>query len=487
MSSPMDARPLPPTHVPSDDRRRARLRDGAALALLAVAWPLLLGNLLNSLTGTGISLWYGQLMGDRAIAVVSFFQPIMFFLVSLAMGISSGATVVAGRAHGARDHETLGRLAKTTLLVGGGLGVAIAVLGVLFLGPIMDGTGAPASVRAQLERYAVGMFAFVPLLFVFLSLSALLRGVGQAGFASKLVAIVSVLTLAIAPLCVLLGGGYEGYGVAAYAAASVIAHLAMFVHLHGRARKGRVPLDVRIGSLASASFDGRLLREILKIGLPASLQMNLTALSHVAMMAMIAGDGDAAVAGFGAANQVLGYAQYPLYSLGIAASILCAQAIGAGDRARMRRIAGVAIAIAAGAGALVACATVASAKPLLGLFLHGREASGIAVQYLGFGAIALLFSGVVAVLAGLLRAEGDTLWPSIVGLASIWLVQIPAARVLHAEHGLIGLWWSFPIGAGVGLIATALYYAFRRRRAAAAIRRRAPESPGSPGDSRTTE
>jgi putative MATE family efflux protein len=460
---------------PTDHGNDSQSLHAVAVALFATAWPLLVGNLLNSLTGTGMSLWFGYLMGDRAIAVASFFYPIMFFLVSLVMSVSTGATVVAGKAHGAHDARALKNLAKTVLLAGGGLGLTIAAFGVVLLDVLLDGMKAPPAIRSALGIYACGMLAFIPFLFVFLSLSALLRGIGHAGLASRLVAITSFSTLTLAPLLILLGNGYDGYGIVAYGAASVLAHLAAFVHFHRYAKKHALPFDLGPSSVSTASFDRRALREVLRIGLPSSLQMNLTSLSQVAMMTMIVQSGEQAVAGFGAANQVLGYAQYPVYSLGIAASILCAQAIGAGDHAKFRRIGTASLVSAVGMGAVVACATFVFEKPFLALFLQGEQSTRIAGQYLGLGLIGLFLSGITAVLCGLLRANGDTWWPSIIALGAIWGVQIPLAHVLQAEHGLLGLWWSFPVAAAAGLISTATYYFTRRRRIAMAAGR-APSS-----------
>jgi putative MATE family efflux protein len=476
MTCTSESRSAESVSVPSTDHGGdAQSLYAIAIALFATAWPLLLGNLLNSLTGTGMTLWFGHLMGDRAIAVASFFYPIMFFLVSLVMGVSTGATVVAGKAHGAQDARALKNLAKTVLLVGGGLGLAIAALGVLFLEVILDGMKAPSSIRGAFEIYACGMLAFVPFLFVSLSLSALLRGIGRAGLASRLVAITSFSTLSLAPLLILLGNGYDGYGTAAYGAASVMAHLAAFVHFHRHAKKHALPFDLGLSTLSAASFDRNALREVLGIGLPSSLQMNLTSLSQVAIMTMIVHGGEQAGAGFGAANQVLGYAQYPVYSLGIAASILCAQAIGAGDQVKFRRIGSASLMLAVIMGAVVACTIAVFEKPLLALFLQGQESIRIAGQYLGLGLIGLFFSGIAAVLCGLLRANGDTWWPSIIALAAIWGVQIPMAHILQAEYGLFGVWCSFPLGAGVSLIATTIYYLIRHRRAAMAVDR-APSS-----------
>ena len=108
--------------------------------------PLLLSNILQSLSGTINSIYYGQMLGVGALAAVSAFFPIVIFLVSLVMGLASGATILVGQAWGAQNLAMVRKVAATSLTTALGLGLAVALLGAVFIRPLMDLLGAPADI-----------------------------------------------------------------------------------------------------------------------------------------------------------------------------------------------------------------------------------------------------------------------------------------------------------------------------------------------------
>ncbi|MGT2436688.1 MATE family efflux transporter [Bradyrhizobium betae] len=70
--------------------------------------PLMLSNALQSLFGTVSNVYLGQMLGVDALAAVSVFFPVMFFLFAFVMGLSTGATVLIGQAL-ARESTTRSR------------------------------------------------------------------------------------------------------------------------------------------------------------------------------------------------------------------------------------------------------------------------------------------------------------------------------------------------------------------------------------------
>ena len=89
--------------------------------------PMMLANILQSLSGTLNNIFLGQMIGVGALAAASAFFPVMLFLISFVMGLGSGASVLIGQAWGAKKPERVQAVAGTTLSVGiiGGLIVAI--------------------------------------------------------------------------------------------------------------------------------------------------------------------------------------------------------------------------------------------------------------------------------------------------------------------------------------------------------------------------
>ena len=94
--------------------------------------PLMLSNILQSLSGTINNIYIGQLIGVEALAAVSVFFPIMIFLISFVIGLASGATILIGQAWGAKNLLKIKQVTGTTLTIGFLMGLVVAVFGGLF-------------------------------------------------------------------------------------------------------------------------------------------------------------------------------------------------------------------------------------------------------------------------------------------------------------------------------------------------------------------
>src|SRR6266567_2964132 len=94
--------------------------------------PMMLANILQSLSGTLNNIFLGHMIGVSALAAASAFFPVMLFLISFIMGLGSGASVLIGQAWGAKQPERVQAVAGTTLscsIIGG---VVVAVFGAIF-------------------------------------------------------------------------------------------------------------------------------------------------------------------------------------------------------------------------------------------------------------------------------------------------------------------------------------------------------------------
>src|SRR6218665_561785 len=126
--------------------------------------PLMLSNILQSLSGTINNIYIGQLIGVEALAAASVFFPILFFLLSFIIGLSSGATVLIGQAWGARNVDKVKEIAGTTLTVTFLAGVVVGIGGGIFPEPVMMVLGAPENILPMATAYArvflIGMPGF---------------------------------------------------------------------------------------------------------------------------------------------------------------------------------------------------------------------------------------------------------------------------------------------------------------------------------------
>ena len=139
----------------------------------------MLSNVLQSVFGTVSNMYLGQMIGVDALAAVSVFFPVMFFLFAFVMGLSTGATVLIGQAWGAGERDKVKAIAGTTLAIAILLSTVVALFGGLFSRQLMIGARHATGHPRPGKHYARVMLLTMPLGFVFLPMTAMMRGVGD--------------------------------------------------------------------------------------------------------------------------------------------------------------------------------------------------------------------------------------------------------------------------------------------------------------------
>jgi putative MATE family efflux protein len=420
--------------------------------------PMVLSNILQGLSGTLNGIYIGQMLGTHALAAVSGMFPIIFFFISLIIGLGAGASVLIGQAWGAREPHKVKAIAGTAITLGVLIGLVAAVAGTVFAREAMVALGTPADVLDDAVSYARMMMLFMPLLLVFILLTQLLRGVSDT--VSPLLALLLSTTVGLALTPLLIKGwlglpplGIRSAALAGFVSTAVaLAFLALRLH-----RRGHVLAPDR-ALLHALKLDKVILGKVLRIGLPTGLQMVVISLSELVILSLVNGHGSQATAAYGAVTQIVNYVQFPALSIAITASILAAQTIGAGRTERLGAILKTGLGLnAALTGGLVLLGYAISGWAL-GLFLTQEPVLAQAQHLLHLMLWSILVFGFQAVVGGIMRASGDVLVPMAISVFCILGVQLPVAYLLDARLGLEGIWIAFPVAYVAMLVLQSGYY-----------------------------
>ncbi len=413
--------------------------------MLLFLLPMIASNLLQAMSGTVTSIYLGRMIGVQALAAVSGFFPFVFFAISFIIGVSTGATVLIGQAHGAREAAKVKAVAGNALVVTGGLGIAVALAGVALAEPLLAIVGTPADIHDEASAYARVMFCAMPAIFVFLGYTTYVRGTGDSRTPLYALAIATCTSLALTPALITGWGGLPALGVTSGAWATMASQLLALAWMLWRLRRLRSPLALDRALLRHLRPARRILLPLLRIGLPTGVQLVLVSLSEIAVLSFVNAFGSQATAAYGAVNQIVSYVQFPAISVGIAASVMGAQAIGGGHPARLRAIARTALVLMwTMVGALVALAYV-FARDIVGAFIDDAATVEIAHRLLAITLWSYLVFGSSAVLSSVMRSSGTVLWPTAISVFGIWAIEVPAAWALSRAIGLDGVWIAYPV------------------------------------------
>jgi putative MATE family efflux protein len=439
---------------------------------------MIISNMLQALSGTANNIYLGQMLGVGAMASVSAFFPVFFFLISFMIGLGSGAAVLIGQAWGADEDERVRAIAGTTLMVGLLAGVVVAAFGGAFTETMLRLLGTPPDILPSATAYARVMLMAAPAIFVFFLITSMLRGVGDTKTPLYILLISTALSMVFTPALIRGWLGLPQLGVTsgAYAAGAsfLIATGWAFWYLQGSATpskntysspmyltaqpKSRHPLAPDAAFLKHLKIDKVILSKVLKIGLPTGLSMITISLAEIVVLFLVNRYGSQATAAYGAVNQIVNYVQFPAISIAIAASILGAQAIGAGKGNTLGQIAKTGIMLnLLLTGSLVVIGLLFS-RHIIGLFITDPAVVDLAQTLLHIMLWSSVIMGMSMVLSGLMRASGEVIMPTAITMFCILCIEIPTAWTLSHVYGINGIWAAYPITFLAMLMLQTTYY-----------------------------
>jgi putative MATE family efflux protein len=420
--------------------------------------PLMLSNVLQSLSGSINNIYIGQLIGVDALAAVSVFFPIMIFLISFVIGLASGAAILIGQAWGAKNIEKIKQVTGTTLTVGFAMGLFVAVVGGLFTRNLMELLGAPADIVAQATDYGRVVLLGMPGFFVFLLLTSMLRGVGDTVTPLTTQVFSIGIGLVVTPALIQGWFGLPQIGVLAAAVAFIAGFIVVLVYLYFYLGWRKSPMAIDAELVRNLKVDWKLLGLILKLGIPAGVSMVVASISAIVIVGIVNRFGSDATAAYGAVNQVLSYVQFPAMSIGIAASIFAAQAIGARNFGEVEHVTRTALAMnTVLTGALVLIAYLFS-QHLVALFITDPAVVEMTETLLHIVLWSCIIFGYGAIFSSVMRASGDVWVPMTLSMVAIIGVEVPGALILSQIYGLNGVWIAYCLSFCAVLVLQASYY-----------------------------
>ena len=408
--------------------------------LLRLAWPLVAGNLLQTVYNLVDMFWVGRL-GATQVAAVSIVFPTDWLLVSMALGITVAGAALVSQWTGAKQPREADRVAAQTVSVAVISALVLATLGHWLRLPLLRLMGAEGEVFPDALAYMTVIIWSVPFTFLFFAFRSSLRGAGDTLRPMYLTIFSNVLNVVLDPILIFGWGPAPAMGVAGAAWATLIARaLAGLVGL-GWLLSGRLAVRIHPEDLVPR-WD--MARELLRLGLPASLDGAARSFSSVAMVAIVARLGPVATAAYGIVNRVMSMIWTASGAVGQAVGTGVGQNLGAGQLARSRRVAWAGVAldlILLGSGGLAA---IAFAPGIIKVFVNDPDVIELGTRFLRVVGWSFGFAGGVMVVQGAFQGAGRTGASMVLAFLNHWLLRFPLAigLIWGLGWGPAGLWWS---------------------------------------------
>lgn len=438
--------------------------------LFHLAWPLVVGNLLQTLYNLADMFWVGRVSAE-AVAGVSLMFPLTYLFISTAMGLSAATVALISQHVGADNDRMADRVVAQTMLFAIAVSVVLAVGGFLGRHWILETMGARDQVFVEALVYIEVIFASLPLTFLFFAFRSSLRAAGDTKTAMWLMVISAGFNVVIDPFLILGWGPFPAWGTRGAAVATLISRLlATAVGLYILLR-GDWGIQLHVGDLRP---DPEILRQLFSVGYPATLDGWARSLAAVVMAALVAPFGTAPIAAYGIGVRLMSTSWTISGAIGQAAATGVGQNLGARMPERAAEVnwkgTGGTMSILFVIGGLVWIFPEVAMR----IFIADPEVIAEGVVFLKIVALTWSFFGGLMVVQGSFRGAGNTKIAMALSLLSRWVFRVPLAVVLAFGWtvtvpvvgvtvsamglGVEGLWWSYAVGAVGSFVVGVLWF-----------------------------
>lgn len=422
--------------------------------LVRFALPLLAGNLFQQLYNMVDTWVVGNFVSNEAFSAVGTVTPIINTLIGFFLGMSSGAGVVISQYYGAHRPEKVREAVHTAMLLTVIMGVVFTGVGIAMTPLMLELMKTPAEVAPDQAAYLTIYFAGIMGLLLYNMGSGILRAVGDSQRPFYFLLVSAGVNTALDLLFVLkFGMGVEGVAYATIIAQAVSAVLTIAVLI---GYDGSVKLSLR-----DLRIHWRMLKKIVAVGIPAALQMAITAFSNVFVQGYINHFGADCMSGWTAYTKIDQLVILPVQSLSLASTTFVGQNLGVGnvERAKggVRRALYLSFAVTA-----VLLVPVLTLAPDMTAFFNSKP------EVVSYGALLLrllspfyFFFCINQIYSGALRGSGNSQVPMLIMLGSFVVFrQIYLHVMAHfISNEIVPIAMGYPAGWFVCSAVTLLYYA----------------------------
>ena len=434
------------------------MRGNPEKAVKTLAIPIMISMLLTASYNIIDGIWVAGL-GQAAIAGIGFVTPIFMILNGVSVGLGSGATSSISRFVGAKNHEGANKSAAHALLIFLIASIILTAILLLVQEPLLRAYGASGQNLAEGIKYGTPLFAGLIAFMFGNGGSGILRGEGDMKRAMYAMIVSVVLNAILDPIFIyVLGLGSAGASLATIVSALGSASVILYWLL--------VKKDTYVNvSLREFKFDSKIAKDILKVGIPASMDMFMMSLAVSLYLVFISTiGGEYGIASFTSGQRLYLFAIMPLTAIGSAVAAVSGSAYGAknGDYLSRAHLYGVKFGIAFGTA--VTIILVAFAPQLATLFAYTKETAVLVPEITRFLRIASLClpltgAGMTSsfMYQGIGRGTISLMWTIIREV--IFTVTATYTLGIILGWGLIGIWAGLALGR---TLASILNFAFAR-------------------------
>ena len=420
--------------------------------LLLFFFPILIGTFFQQLYNTVDTIIVGQFVGTEALAAVGTTGTVINLLVGFFVGVASGATVIISQYFGANDRENLSKSVHTSMALAVAGGIVIMAFGIVTARPTMLAMGVPDDIMDDAVLYMNVYYLGIIGNLIYNIGTGVLRAIGDSRM-PLYVLIVCCLANVVLDLLFVVVFHWGVFGVAfATILSQLISAVLLMIRLMGTQEAYRV-------ELRKIRFHKDILKNVVRIGLPAGLQSVMYSFSNILIQASINSFGTTAIAAWAAIGKIDGFIWMVMNAFGIAVTTFAGQNFGARQYDRMKRCTRVGLGMCLGTIIALSALLFIFRYQLLMFFTGDAEVVNIGAQFCLVLAPSYFTFVFIEILSGAIRGAGEALQPMLItcigvcGLRVVWILL-----VVPYWHTMQMVAMNYPVSWVITAVIFVIYY-----------------------------
>jgi putative MATE family efflux protein len=426
--------------------------------LVSFSFPLMLSGILQLLFNAVDIIVVGQFTGNEALAAVGSTTALINVFVNLFIGISLGASVLAARFYATGQEKEMSETVHTSITLALISGIAMGIIGVIAAKGALELMDTPDNVLNLSTLYMRIYFMGMPFFMLYNYGAAILRAVGDTK-RPLLFLIISGATNVVLNLLLVI---QFHLGVAGVAIATVISQCISCILVLRCLYLSDGSYQLRFNKLGMKT---RYVKQIFQIGIPAGIQSTIINFSNVLLQSSVNSFGSVAMAGYTAANNILGFLYVSVNSITQACMSFTSQNYGVRKFKRMDKVLleclglTVIVALVLGGGSYLFGAE------LMHIYTKSTKVIECGVDIMLYTTVTYFLCGIMDLLPGALRGMGHSTVPMIlsvigtVGTRIVWIYVI-----FPCHRSLDFLFISYPVSWLLTIVMQVICFYFVRKK-----------------------
>ena len=399
--------------------------------LITFAFPLMLSGVLQLMFNAVDIIVVGRFSGSSSLAAVGSTTALINVFTNLFIGISLGANVLAARFFATGREKEMSETVHTSITFALISGIVMAIIGQICAKGALELMGTPEDVIGLSTLYMRIYFLGMPFFMLYNYGAAILRAVGDTKRPLYFLVISGVINAVLNMALVIV----FDLGVAGVAIATVFSQMISCVLVLICLAKTDASYRLYISKLGVKQ---EYLEQIFRVGIPAGIQSTVINFSNALLQSSVNSFGSTAMAGYTAANNILGFLYMSINSVTQACMSFTSQNYGVGKYKRMDRVLLDCLILSVSVALLLGCGAYIFGTQILQIYTDDAQVIQCGLEILSITTVPYFLCGIMDLFPGALRGMGYSAVPMIlsiigtVGTRILWIfVFFPQYRSLY--------------------------------------------------------